>query len=56
MVWHVDRTRLSGFVFKVVKAEGKDSYICFSSENPWYAVVNKNKAESVMKTLKDLQK
>lgn len=43
-------------VFKVVKAEGKDSYICFSSENPWFAVVNKTKAESVMKTLKDLQK
>ena len=43
-------------VFKIVKAEGKDAYICFSSENPWYAVVNKNKAESLMKTLKDLQK
>ena len=42
-------------VFKIFGKEGTDGYICYSSENPWHAVVSKFKADNLMKTLKDFQ-
>jgi hypothetical protein len=42
-------------VFKIFGKEGTDGYICYSSENPWHAVVSKFKAENLMKSLKDFQ-
>ena len=42
--------------FKVYDKEGKDGYLCFSSENPYYAVVSNYKVDKLLKPLKDLAK
>ena len=42
-------------VFGPEGKDGKDGYALLSGENPWLAIVNKTKSESIMKALKDLQ-
>lgn len=41
--------------FDVIKKTKDDNYICRSSENPYIFTISKYKAESLMKTLKDLK-